>query len=57
MRADLMLAHPGQQPGYHFVDCGAWREADGRYVQRVVKEATSRGASQVVLDRILFLHQ
>lgn len=57
MRADLLRSHPDQSPGYHFVDCGAWRESDGRYIQRISKEASKVNASRVVLDRILYLHQ
>ena len=53
LRADLLRQHTGQSDGYHFVDCGAWRESDGRLVQRLAKT----NATRVILDRILFLHQ
>lgn len=36
-----------------FTDCGPWREADGRLIERLVKANTSAH----VLDRLLFLHQ
>ena len=45
----------GQSPRstYHFVDCGPWREADGRLVGRLART----NATRFVLDRILYLHQ
>ena len=54
MRADLMRTHPDQRAGYHFVDCGPWREADGRLIQRFSKRDDVK---KVVLDRILYMHQ
>ena len=53
IRADLLRSHVDQQPGYHYVDCGPWRESDGRLISRLAKTNTTR----VVLDRILFVHQ
>ena len=42
-----------QRGDARFTDCGAWREADGRFVERLI----SHNASHLVLDRILFFHQ
>ena len=51
IRADLLR---GQHGEYIFTDCGPWREADGRMIERLVQQ---RNISEVVLDRLLFFHQ
>ena len=51
IRADLLRGMPN---GRIFTDCGAWREADGRMIERLVRVPN---ISTVVLDRILFFHQ
>lgn len=48
IRADLMMRVEGR-----FTDCGPWREADGRLVDRLART----NASRLVLDRLLFFHQ
>ena len=53
MSAALLRRHPEQRAGYHFVDCGPWREADGRLIARLART----NATRAVLDRLLFLHQ
>ena len=50
IRASHLRAHPVAN---NFTDCGPWREADGRRIQRLVQLTESR----VVLDRVLFVHQ
>ena len=51
VRADLLRSLP---PGRIFTDCGPWREADGRCIERLVRRPN---ATQVVLEELLFFHQ
>lgn len=51
IRADLLRLQPA---GRIFTDCGAWREADGRAIERLVR---TPNVTQVVLQELLFFHQ
>ena len=51
IRSDLLRSRPR---GRVFTDCGPWREADGRCIDRLVR---TPNASQVVLESLLFFHQ
>ena len=50
VRADVLRREPDL--GF-FTDCHVWREADGRFIERLAR----RNVTRVVLERILYVHQ